>query len=111
MRLLHGQLGYETALVVLLLTPEAYLPLRAVGAEFHASMKGAAAAGRVFEILDTPAGQGRPAQPVVADHHGVGADLRTQEIRLNGVTVTYPGRDRPALDGVNMTIRPGSGSS
>ena len=55
LRLLHGQLGYETALVVLLLTPEAYLPLRAVGAQFHASMEGAAAAGRVFEILDTPA--------------------------------------------------------
>jgi ABC-type transport system involved in cytochrome bd biosynthesis fused ATPase/permease subunit len=64
LRLLHGQLGYETALVVLLLTPEAYLPLRAVGAQFHASMEGAAAAGRVFEILDTPAtAQVRPVQP------------------------------------------------
>ena len=40
--------------VVLLLTPEAFLPLRAVGAQFHASMEGAAAATRVFEILDTP---------------------------------------------------------
>ena len=108
LRLLHGQLGYETALVVLLLTPEAYLPLRAVGAQFHASMEGAAAAGRVFEILDTPAaGQVRPAQPAVADRHDVCADLRTQEIRLNGITVIYPGRDRPALDRVNMTIRPG----
>ncbi len=108
LRLLHGQLGYETALVVLLLTPEAYLPLRAVGAQFHASMEGVAAAGRVFEILDTPAAaQVRPVQPAVADHRGVSANLRTQEIRLNGVTVIYPGRGRPALDGVNMTIRPG----
>ena len=108
LRLLHGQLGYETALVVLLLTPEAYLPLRAVGAQFHASMEGAAAAGRVFEILDTTApGQVQPVQRAVADHRSVGADLRTQEIRLTGVTVIYPGRDRPALDGVNITIRPG----
>ena len=53
LRLLYGHLGYETALLVLLLTPEAFLPLRAVGAQFHASMEGAAAAGRVFEILDT----------------------------------------------------------
>ena len=46
-------MGYETALLVLLLTPEAFLPLRAVAAQFHASMEGAAAAGRVLEILET----------------------------------------------------------
>ena len=69
LRLLYGHIGYETALLVLLLTPEAFLPLRAVGAQFHASMEGAAAAGRVFEILDTPvpggrtAGRGGPAGP------------------------------------------------
>jgi ATP-binding cassette subfamily C protein CydD len=108
LRLLHGQLGYETALLVLLLTPEAFLPLRAVGAQFHASMEGAAAAGRVFEILDTPtAGQVRASQPSVADHRRVSVNLRAQEIRLNEVTVIYPGRPRPALDGVSVTIHPG----
>src|SRR6202044_3357548 len=58
LRLLYGHLGYETALLVLLLTPEAFLPLRAVGAQFHASMEGAAAADRVLEILET--GAARP---------------------------------------------------
>ena len=53
LRLLAGHIGYETALLVLLLTPEAYLPLRAMGAQFHASAEGATAAERVFEILDT----------------------------------------------------------
>src|SRR5580698_8878529 len=52
LRLLAGHMSYETALLVLLLTPEAYLPLRAVGAQFHASTEGAAAARDVFEILD-----------------------------------------------------------
>ena len=107
LRLLYGHLGYETALVVLLLTPEAYLPLRAVGAQFHASMEGAAAAGRVFEILDTPAGHKPQAEPAGADHHSASPSLRTDEIRLNGVTVTYPGRHHPALDRVSVTIRPG----
>ena len=46
LRLLAGHLSYQTALLVLLLTPEAYLPLRAVGAQFHASTEGAAAAQR-----------------------------------------------------------------
>ncbi len=54
LRLLAGHLGYQTALLVLLLTPEAYLPLRNVGAQFHASTEGATAAQRAFEILDTP---------------------------------------------------------
>src|SRR5436305_8270865 len=60
LRLLYGHMGYETALLVLLLTPEAYLPLRAVSAQFHASMEGVAAAGRVLDILDTQPGGGIP---------------------------------------------------
>ncbi len=105
LRLLYGHLGYETALLVLLLTPEAFLPLRAVGAQFHASMEGAAAAGRVFEILDTtPATESPPARRT---RPAVSADFRTQEIRLAGVTVVYPDRDRPALDGISLTIAPG----
>jgi len=108
LRLLDGHLGYETALVVLLLTPEAYLPLRAVGAQFHASMEGAAAARRVFEILDAVPGRKPQAEPASAGlRRSASVNLRTEEIRLNGVTVTYPGRHRPALDGVSVTIRPG----
>ena len=53
LRLLAGHLEYQTALLVLLLTPEAYLPLRAVGLHFHASMEGAAAAGRACDIIET----------------------------------------------------------
>ena len=65
LRLLYGHMGYQTALLVLLLTPEAFLPLRSVSAQFHASMEGSAAAGRVLDILDTepgtaPAGGPRP---------------------------------------------------
>ena len=104
LRLLYGHIGYETALLVLLLTPEAFLPLRAVGSQFHASMEGAAAAGRVFEILDTPVPE---AQPTRAAAPTVAADLRVAEIRLDGITAAYPGRSQPALDGVSLTIAPG----
>jgi ATP-binding cassette subfamily C protein CydD len=113
LRLLYGHIGYETALLVLLLTPEAFLPLRAVGAQFHASMEGAAAAGRVFEILDTPVPDGPQAQPAEAARPAraaapaVAADLRVAEIRLDGITATFPGRSRPALDGVSLTVAPG----
>ena len=115
LRLLYGDLGYEAALLVLLLTPEAFLPLRAVGIHFHASMEGAAAAGRAFEILDTPLPDGPQAQPVERGQRArpgratagtVTADLRVAELRLEGITVTYPGRSRPALDGIGLTIAP-----
>ena len=131
LRLLAGHLDYQTALLVLLLTPEAYLPLRAVGAQFHASMEGAAAADRVLDILETPhpggpqaqaavpgredtpsprpVGPGRPVAdpgwPVVGPPEHV--DLRAAEITLADLTVAYPGRPHPALDEVSLTIRPG----
>jgi ATP-binding cassette subfamily C protein CydD len=107
LRLLAGHMSYQTALLVLLLTPEAFLPLRAVGAQFHASAEGAAAARDVFAILDTPvpaaSAPGRPrasaADPLVS--------LRDHTIKLSGVTLTYPGRDGDALSAVNLVIRPG----
>jgi ATP-binding cassette subfamily C protein CydD len=108
LRLLAGHLGYETALLVLLLTPEAYLPLRALGTHYHASMEGAAAARRACDILETApaparvsgAAAGGPAQPAPPD-------LRRDNITLHTVSLAYPGRDRPALDEVSVTIRPG----
>jgi thiol reductant ABC exporter CydD subunit len=107
LRLLAGHVSYQTALLVLLLTPEAYLPLRNVGAQFHASTEGTAAAQRAFEILDTlaPAGQGVPASAAPAS--AISADARREDIVLEGVTVAYPGRSRPALDDISLTIRPG----
>jgi ATP-binding cassette subfamily C protein CydD len=106
LRLLAGHLGYQTALLVLLLTPEAYLPLRAVGTHFHASMEGAAAADRVCDILETPA-------PAAAGDRSSAAagqpscDLRRDDITLDAVSLAYPGRDRPALARISLTIRPG----
>jgi ATP-binding cassette subfamily C protein CydD len=106
LRLLAGHMSYSTALLVLLLTPEAYLPLRAVGAQFHASTEGAAAARDVFEILDTPAPHPLAATPAPAAS-GRRVSLRDDTIKLSGVSLAYPGRDRPALSGVNLTLRPG----
>jgi ATP-binding cassette, subfamily C, bacterial CydD len=104
LRLLAGHVGYQTALLVLLLTPEAYLPLRNAGAEFHASTEGSAAAERAFEILDTP-GPG-PAGPENLRPAGE-ADLSREDIAVRAVSLAYPGRERPALDDINLTIRPG----
>ena len=76
LRLLAGHLGYQTALLVLLLTPEAYLPLRALGAQFHASMEGATAAARACDILDTEPPAPATAGPRLRSSGPVPADLR-----------------------------------
>ena len=97
LRLVDGGLGLETALLVLILAPEAYLPLRQVGAQYHASVEGLTAASRIFEVLETPL----PATGGRADI----PPLSRATLRLDGVTVGY---DRgPALSGFSLTVHPG----
>jgi ATP-binding cassette subfamily C protein CydD len=103
LRLLYGHLPYQAALLVLLLTPEAYLPLRAVAAQYHASAEGSAAAESIFQILDTPL----PAAAPAAGPRAAVPDLRSATISLDAVTVAYPGRDHPALARLSLTIGPG----
>ncbi|MFB2555109.1 thiol reductant ABC exporter subunit CydD [Herbiconiux liangxiaofengii] len=61
-RLIDGSLALGVGLFVLLLAPEAFLPLRNVGAQFHAAADGVAASTAVFEILDA-AEAAAPAAP------------------------------------------------
>ncbi|MGI5418377.1 thiol reductant ABC exporter subunit CydD [Actinomadura luteofluorescens] len=99
LRLVEGGLGLETALLVLILAPEAYLPLRQVGAQYHASVEGLTAAARIFEVLETP-------PPPAGTRRDV-PDTGRATLRLDGVTVTYPGRDVPALADFSLTVHPG----
>ncbi|MEV1246706.1 thiol reductant ABC exporter subunit CydD [Nonomuraea sp. NPDC050022] len=119
LRLLGGSLDLTTALLVLLLAPEAYLPLRAMGTRFHASMEGVAAADAAFAVLDaepTAVHDAKPAAGPDAEPAAVGAatprkrlpqGAEAPSIRLEDVTVRYPGRDDPALEHVSLTIEPG----
>ncbi|WP_433203053.1 thiol reductant ABC exporter subunit CydD [Dactylosporangium sp. CS-047395] len=93
LRLVDGELGLSTALLVLILAPEAYLPLRQVGANYHASAEGLAAATSVFAVLETPL-------PCSGSSVGSGAG-----VVLDQVVVAYPGR--PALPTVSLTVAPG----
>ena len=98
LRLAEDQIAYSVALFVLLLAPEAYLPLRLVGQHFHAAAEGLGAADRVFTILEAPAPVGGtvtlPAGPV--------------EIHVDGLAVAFPDRPTPALAGASMVARPGT---
>ena len=101
LRLLAGHLSYEQALLVLLLTPEAYLPLRAVGTQFHAAAEGVAASQEVLDILE--------ADPVAEVRWCCrGADRSEPAGNLfEDVRVVYPEREISALESVSLRIRPG----
>ena len=55
LRLLSGDLDLSVGLFVLLLAPEAFLPLRQVGAQFHASSEGIAASKGILDIIQSAA--------------------------------------------------------
>ncbi|MEV4005948.1 thiol reductant ABC exporter subunit CydD [Actinomadura sp. NPDC049753] len=99
LRLLGGEMVLATGLLVLVLTPEVYLPLRALGQRFHASAEGVAAAREVFAVLDAPTVSGCGGRVVVGE--------RAPEIVLEEVTVRYPGAAEAALDRVSLRVAPG----
>jgi len=99
LRLVGGTLDLRTGLVVLILAPEAYWPLRQVGAQFHASAEGLAAAESMIDVIEERGARQRP--PTVAV-----PDLAGTTLRVAGVVVQYD-RDRPALAGVDLVVRPG----
>src|SRR5581483_3913479 len=101
-QLAAGDLGLTAGLTVLLLAPELYAPLRQLGAQFHASADGMAAAERIFAVLDEPPAL---AQPTGAAQAAPGA--AAGRIRLEDVSFAYPGREGAVLSGLNLELAPG----
>jgi ATP-binding cassette subfamily C protein CydCD len=95
LRLVGGGLDLRTALVVLILAPEVYLPLRQLGTHHHASADGLAASDRVLAILAEPA-----AAPT-------GSEPADGPVIFDQVTLRFPDRATPALDAVSLRLAPG----
>ncbi|WP_292786207.1 MULTISPECIES: thiol reductant ABC exporter subunit CydD [unclassified Microbacterium] len=112
-RLLSGDLSLEVGLFVLLLAPEAFLPIRQVGVQFHAAAEGVAATEDVFDVLDAardrdrggvrPHDPGTDARPNPVDSSGSRADVvpAGRELVVEGLRV----RDLPP---VSFVAEPGS---
>ncbi|MEU2248260.1 thiol reductant ABC exporter subunit CydD [Streptomyces sp. NPDC019224] len=96
MRLVHGELDLYTGLLVLILAPEAYLPIRQVGAQFHAAAEGLSAAEEVFAVLET--------EPRA---NGTGEVPGSLRLELDEVTVRHDGRSEPSLARISLTVEEG----
>ncbi len=108
-RLIDGSLGLSVGLFVLLLAPEAFLPLRGVGTQFHNAAEGVAASEHVFEILDEAERMPALAPPAAGSP---GRDVPTGRLQpagrliLHDVGVEYAGV--PAVSGFTGSFAAGS---
>lgn len=97
MRMVTGQLSLMVGLVIIMLAPEVFDPLRQVGTQFHASTNGVAAAEQCFQILETPENPRGEAEAAPAG---------TTPIRIENLSVASRGSWAPFdLEG---TILPGT---
>ncbi|WP_101524765.1 thiol reductant ABC exporter subunit CydD [Nocardioides houyundeii] len=106
LRLASGGIDFETALIVLLLAPEAYWPWRRVGAEFHSAAEGTATFEAANELLRSgtaPSSVAGSEASTAAGPHG--RSLGTPvHLELDRVGFTYPDRRQRALDPVSARL-------
>ena len=95
LRLVFGDIGLATALTALLLAPEAFWPLRRVGAEFHAARDGRTAAERAQRLIESapPTRVGRTAP---------------SDATIRARAVSVAGRDGMAPAGLSFDAEPGA---
>ncbi len=108
LRLLYKVMEFREAFFLLILAPEFYMPLRMLGARFHAGMSGTTAAKKIYEILDTPLPSGQ--LPGISNQMPVPSDQLDKEfssIEFENVSFTYPDETTPALENINLKIQAG----
>jgi ABC-type multidrug transport system fused ATPase/permease subunit len=98
-RLVHGDIGFQSALTVLVLAPELYMPLRNLAAGFHASADGAAVADRLLTLIEQPV--------AVPSGSAVPPSVHEMPIRFEAVSFAYPDRPVAAVSGIELELAPG----
>ena len=118
-RVVFGDLDLATALFVLILAPEAYLPVRQVGVHYHDAADGLAAVESAFALIDPePAAATAPEE--LPEERGKRHPTAPEELpeergkrhegpllSLRALTHTYPGTSTPALRPVSFDVHAG----
>lgn len=98
-RLVDGTMTLAAGLLVLVLVPDVYLPLRQIGVHYHAAAEGLGAAAEMVAILEE--------EPPLTGSRATVPNLSESRIILRDVTVDYSDRGSPALANVDIQIEPG----
>lgn len=102
LRLVYGQISFETALFLLVIAPEFYQPLRNLGLQFHASLSGVNAANRIFEILNSADASDKPA----AEDGDIEIPSE-MNLTFNHVTLVYEENGASALKNIRFDVNSG----
>jgi ATP-binding cassette, subfamily C, bacterial CydD len=101
-RLAGGALTVFELLLILLLTREAFRPMRDLEKAYHASYAARPACTAAFELLDTEPEVTGPAVP-----ESLTAGPEPPRLSFEDVTFAYQERHSPALRGFTLTVAPG----
>ncbi|WP_052663568.1 thiol reductant ABC exporter subunit CydD [Psychromicrobium lacuslunae] len=104
-RLVYGQLGLETGLLVLILVADCYLPLREVGSAFHASDDGREAMRRAQLVLDEPPRRSLLEEPGSAESPAHGEPREQRPVRVKDLSVQFPGRREATISGLSFEVK------
>lgn len=94
-----GEVTLSAAAAAVAVALVGFSPLRALDEVVPDAEEALAAAGRLFELTARPVPVVSPPAPGRVPAHG--------GLRLEGVSVRYPGRGTPALEGVSLAVAPG----
>ena len=98
-----GRLSLAEGLFILLLAPAFFEPLRDLSTVWHDRAAGQAG----LAALEAASASGIPIVGRAEDVAAPGEGARALSVKLEGLRFRYPGRDRPALDGLDLGIRAG----
>lgn len=98
-RLVYGHMGLEAGLLALILAPEAYLPLRELGAAYHSSEDGVEALERSESIIDS--------HSQVKPQHTESLLDSSNVLEIRNLTVHHQDRVEPVIGDLDLTLAPG----
>jgi len=115
LRLLHGAIGYQQSLFILLLAPEFYLPLRQLGLRTHAAMEGEAAAAVLFpqstdnvarniQVHAIPDSISYPCHNLTCK---ISSPDTLSTISIRNIQARWPSQTQPVLQNLSLNILPG----
>ncbi|MED3979161.1 thiol reductant ABC exporter subunit CydD [Priestia megaterium] len=98
LRLVNGSMTLEPALIILLLAPEYFLPIREVGNDYHATLDGKESGDALIKIV-------KQAEKPSAKEEDVPNWTENSEIQLRHITVKYDEEQPPSLEDVSLHVK------
>lgn len=98
LRLIEQKVAFHSALTILILAPEYFLPVQRLGADYHATLNGKEAWEKIESILNRQVRESRPTLPPAFTWNS------RSTLQFAGVQMQYPDRSVPALEELSFAL-------